>query len=283
MKEEKRVYGKSDAMSPLEAAIRNRRSVRTFDGKTLWKADQEKLEKFIAEMDDPFGKQIEYRFLPSKEYGLTSPVLAGEDIYLAGKVKKGKLSDVAFGYSLEQIVLFAEQERIGTVWLAGTMNRDAFEKAMDLKDDEVMPAVTPLGYTAAKKSLKETMMRKGVKADIRYAFSELFFQNDFNTPLEDDGGAICKALEMVRLAPSAVNKQPWRAVVIGNAVHFYEHKDKGYDQGDKGDLQKVDVGIGLAHFVMMAKEEGLSGTIKEADPHIALPADTEYVISWVQE
>ena len=68
---------------------------------------------------------------------------------------------------------------------------------MDLQPDEIMPAVTPLGYTANKKSLKETMMRKGVKADVRYAFSDLFFQNDFSTPLADDGGKICKALEMV--------------------------------------------------------------------------------------
>ena len=283
MNEVKRDFGTTEQMSPLEKAIRTRRSVRTFDGKTLWKADQEKIEQYIANMEDPFGIKIEYRFLPSKEYGLSSPVLAGEDVYLAGKVKKGKFADVAFGYSLEEIVLFAEQERIGTVWIAGTMNRNAFEKAMDLQADEIMPAVTPLGYIAGKKSLKETMMRKGVKADVRYAFSDLFFQNDFNTPLADDGGKICKALEMVRLAPSAVNKQPWRAVVCGDTVHFYEHKDKGYDQGENGDLQKVDVGIGLAHFVLMAREEGLSGTLKEADPGIALPADTEYVVSWVAE
>ena len=274
MNEVKRDFGTTEQMSPLEKAIRTRRSVRTFDGKTLWKADQEKIEQYIANMEDPFGIKIEYRFLRSKEYGLSSPVLAGADVYLAGKVKKGKFADVAFGYSLEEIVLFAEQERIGTVWIAGTMNRNAFEKAMDLQPDEIMPAVTPLGYIAGKKSLKETMMRKGVKADVRYAFSDLFFQNDFNTPLADDGGKICKALEMVRLAPSAVNKQPWRAVVCGDTVHFYEHKDKGYDQGENGDLQKVDVGIGLAHFVLMAREDPWSGKIPHAMGQISPRATT---------
>ena len=39
----------------------------------------------------------------------------------------------------------------------------------------------------------------------------------------------------------------------------------------------------MVHFVLMAREEGLSGTLKEADPGIALPADTEYVVSWVAE
>lgn len=282
MKDVKRVYGTESGMSALETAIRNRRSVRTFDGKGLLPADKEKLETFIAGLADPFQKNITYQFLSAKEQGLNSPVLSGEKIYLAGKVKKGKFADVAFGYSFEQIVLFAQQEGIATVWIAGTMNRGAFEQAVELQPDEIMPAVTPLGYEA-KMSLKETMMRKGVKADLRHAFSEIFFQEDFQTPLEEDGSAVCKALEMVRLAPSAVNKQPWRAVVSGNTVHFFEHKDKGYDQGEKGDLQKVDVGIGLAHFDLMMKDQGISGTITEKDPGLPLPADTEYIISWVQD
>lgn len=279
MKTEKRNFETGQQMSPLEKAVRERRSVRTYDGKPLAKADQEKIEAFIAGLEDPFGKEIEYRFLSAKENGLTSPVLAGEEIYLAGKLKKGKLSDVAFGYSFEQIILFLQQEKIANVWIAGTMNRAAFEKAMELKADEVMPAVTPVGYEA-KMSLKEGLMRKGVKADQRYAFSDIFFKGDFSTPLENNGSEICRALEMVRLAPSAVNKQPWRVVVTDHTVHFFEHKDKGYDHGEDGDLQKVDVGIGLAHFVLMAKELGLTGTIKEQDPQLALPADTEYVISW---
>lgn len=279
MKEEKRSFETNEQMSALEKTIRSRRSVRTFDGKTLWKADRDKLEAFIQKLEDPFHKPIEYRFLNAKEHGLTSPVLAGEDVYLAGKIKKGRLSEVAFGYSFEQILLYAEQERIGNVWIAGTMNRPAFEKAMDLQADEIMPAVSPLGYTA-KMSLKESLMRKGVKADQRHAFSEIFFQNTFETPLTDDGSAVCRALEMVRLAPSAVNKQPWRVVTDGNAVHFYEHHDKGYDHGEDGDMQKIDIGIALAHFVLMAKEQGMNGTICEQDPGIALPADTEYIISF---
>ncbi|MBQ2348800.1 MAG: nitroreductase, partial [Clostridia bacterium] len=35
-------------------------------------------------------------------------------------------------------------------------------------------------------------------------------------------------LEAVRLSPSAVNKQPWRAVVSGSEVYFYESRSKGY-------------------------------------------------------
>jgi len=82
-----------------------------------------------------------------------------------------------------------------------------------LKEDEVMPAVTPIGYAADKRSIRESMMRKGMKSDSRLPFEELFFHGSFQNPLnESDAGIWQLPLEMVRLAPSATNKQPWRVV-----------------------------------------------------------------------
>ncbi|MBQ3660723.1 MAG: nitroreductase, partial [Firmicutes bacterium] len=79
-----------------------------------------------------------------------------------------------------------------------------------------------------------------------------------------------------RWAPSAVNKQPWRLVVCGDRVHFFEKKDKGYDNGD-WDLQKVDLGIALCHFLRMTKAAGLSPVCVIEDPGIACPPSTCYV------
>lgn len=36
-------------------------------------------------------------------------------------------------------MLYAQSLGLGTVWLGGTMNRDAFERAMNLGEDEMMP------------------------------------------------------------------------------------------------------------------------------------------------
>ena len=86
------------------------------------------------------------------------------------------------------------------------MDRKAFERAMHLSENEVMPCVSPLGYTAKKMSLRETMMRKGVKADSRLNDEKLFFDGAFDKPLAaENAGNLQLALEMVRLAPSAVN------------------------------------------------------------------------------
>ena len=90
-------------------------------------------------------------------------------------------------------------------------------------------------------------------------------------------------LEMVRIAPSATNKQPWRAVVEKDRVHFYEKKAKGYERTSTGDIQKVDLVIALCHFEIAAKESGLQGTFVQKDPGISIAEDMEYIASFVLE
>ena len=262
-------------------AVRRRRSVRTYNGKPLTSEDRQKLEDFIAGLKNPFGVQIEYRFLDAKRDGLSSPVIVGTDAYLGAKVPNVPNYEIAFGYDFERVVLYAQSLGIGTVWIAGTFDRPAFEKAMEVKETEIMPAVTPIGYPAEKMSVREAVMRKGVKADVRLPFEELFFNEDFSSPLsEDDAGVFCHALRLVRLAPSAVNKQPWRIVVSGNTAHFYEKRSRGMSDR-KFDVQRVDIGIALAHFVLALEETGAKGTFISNDPKLRHNDDTEYVISYV--
>ena len=170
---------------------------------------------------------------------------------------------------------------IGTTWIAGTMDRAAFEKAMELEDGEVMPCVSPLGYPAKKMSLRESMMRKGIKADTRMKFEELFFDGSFDRPLTGDkAGKLAEALEGVRLAPSAVNKQPWRAVVCGDKVHFFEKRTKGYVSPDGWDIQKIDMGIALCHFELAAKESGLEVSMEICAPSLPGAEDLIYTASF---
>ena len=262
--------------------IAKRRSVRTFDGTALSPEDARKLIDFCGGVENPYAIPITWKLLDAEEHGLSSPVIVGTDIFIAGKMRRVPHAEEAFGYSFEKIVLFAESIGLGTTWIAGTMNRDAFERAIALEPGEVMPCVSPVGYPAKKMSLRETMMRKGIKADSRFAFEELFFDGGFDKPLtEEKAGALKDALEGVRLAPSAVNKQPWRVVVCGGKAHFYEKRSKGYVSGDGWDLQKIDIGIALCHFELAAKERGLDVTFEIADPELRTDDDTFYVASYV--
>ena len=236
-------------MDHIAELVRARKSVRTFDGTPLRQDDRTKLEQYLSHIEAPFDIPMEFRMLDAKEHGLSSPVVIGTELYAAGKIKRDPLAEVAFGVAFEKFVLYALSLGVGTVWIAGTMDRPAFERAMELGDDEFMPAVTPLGYPAKKRAIRDAAMRRAIKADTRLPFESLFFEDSFDKPLTTErAGAYREALELARLAPSAVNKQPWRVVKQGDTFHFY--KKPSLPANPKGDVQKLDIGIALAHFML---------------------------------
>ena len=265
-------------MNDLMEVIRGRKSVRTYDGTGISGEHRGLLEEYIKGITNPFDIPVEFVLMDAKEHGLSSPVLSGERLYVAGKVEKKPYADVAFGVSFEKLVLYAWSLEIGTVWIGGTMKRDVFEKAAGLKEGEMMPCVSPLGYPAEKRSLKEAMMRKGVSADSRISPDKLFFQDTWDNPYTP-GDEMTDILEMVRLAPSAVNKQPWRIIFRDGVYHFYEKKNKGFVNDSTGDLQKIDVGIALCHFIMGLEDKGKQCGIEISDPGIDIPGDAEYIVS----
>ena len=266
-------------MSELLNTIRERRSVRTYDGRGLSSEDLTKLMLYSDGITNPFDVPVRFVFLGASRE-LSCPVLVGEKLYVAGVVEKGPNMEAAFGYAFEKLVLYAWKEGIGTVWIGGTMNREAFEKACKLKENEIRPCITPIGYAAERMSVRESLMRKGVKADTRKRAEELFFEQTFATPLPLAAAAepwLPDLFKMVRLAPSAVNKQPWRILHRDGAYHFLEKKDKGYVSDAVGDMQKIDVGIALCHFVEGLKEQGIQPEVSVEAPGFELTDDMEYV------
>ncbi len=265
---------------PVRPTIKSRRSVRTFDDKKLSAEDREKLEEHLKTITNPFGIPIEFRLLDCDEYGLSSSVITGEHTYIAAKLKKVENFEIAAGYSFEEACLYARSLGLGTVMLAATFSRDKAEEAMELGPDEVLPVVSPVGYASKKHSLRETVMRKTLGADDRKDFDDLFFKDSFENDLEkEDSGIFGEALEMVRWAPSAANKQPWRVVVKDNAAHFYEKQT--IKTNERGDVQRLDVGIALCHFNLMMESAGKKGRFVFDDPGIEVPDKTSYVVSYV--
>ena len=263
-------------MDNMKKLVRERRSVRTFDGRELTARDMEKLCAYIETIDNPYGLPIKFKLLPK----MGCPVVVGTDLYVGAKMKDAPHLNESFGYAFEKLVLYAQSLGIGTVWIGGTMDRGAFEKAMELLEDEVMPCVSPLGYPAKKMSVREKMMRKGAKADSRFSFEDIAFWNSFDTPLTSDAtGKLYLPIETVRLAPSAVNKQPWRIVVMYGIVHFYLQRSKNFN-GGRIDMQKIDMGIALCHFELTAKEQGISTEFLIEEPNIHHEGGMEYIASY---
>ena len=260
--------------------VRSRRSVRTFDGSALSESELQELLDFARTAENPYGIPLEWVLLDSEKTGLSSPVITGEKAYVTAKIAKVPHAEEAFGFSFERLVLHAAEKGIGTTWIAGTMDRKSFEQAAGLKDGEIMPCVSPLGRPAAKKSLRESVMRKSISADSRFDSEKLFFRNDFGAPLSADAaGEFADALEAVRWAPSACNYQPWRIVLADGAAHFYLKRKKGFGEGRLFDTQKIDIGIALCHFTLAMGDAGRSVRFSLDDPGIPAPDGKIFIAS----
>ena len=260
--------------------VSKRRSVRSFTKEPLSSEDMKRIMDYAESIDNPYGIAIWWQLLSARKDKLTVPVITGGDTYITGKMKALKHSEEAFGFSFEKLVLYAQSLGIGTTWIAGTMDRKSFEEAICLKEDEVMPCISPLGYPSEKMSFREAMMRKGIKADERMSFESLFFKERYGNPLTAPDNELKELLELVRLAPSAVNKQPWRVIVKDGFVHFYEKKDKGYAKDNGWDVQKIDMGIALAHFALGLEEKEKDASLYLDDPQIEVEEGVSYIASF---
>lgn len=274
----------------IEESVKKRYSVRNYKEQEVELDKRKAIESFVNSLDNPFGKKVNFHYLDNREmkdeeklgtYG----VIKGAMQYIGTTIKLEPMALEALGYELEAVILYLAHLGLGTCWLGGTFNRKGFAKAMNIEEDEIFPIITPYGYAATKKHMKEIVMRKMIKADQRKEWNQLFYINDFQTPLtKEKAGDLEVPLEMVRLGPSASNKQPWRILIKDNACHFYEYKQPGYSDSFPYDIQRVDMGIAAAHFDFSVKEKGLKGYFDtECEPELELPDHMEYVFSWIRE
>lgn len=250
--------------------IQKRISVRTYQNRPVDAEKLEKLKVFFDEVQNPFGAQVRFSLAEGKTQKIgTYGFIKGAKTFFCGCVKKDGMDMEGFGYAFEQVVLLATALGLGTCWLGGTFKRSSFISLMKPKD-EYLPAVSPLGYASEKKSLAEKAVAAGAGARKRKRFGEVFFDGDISKPLMLDDGPLKTCLEMVRIGPSASNKQPWRVIVKDGACHFYAAIDKRYAGNTMYGftMQRIDLGIAACHFELSAHELGLPGSLVVDDPQL---------------
>lgn len=272
--------------------VKQRYSVRTYDPQPIDNDIKESILSYAATINNPLGPRPRYQFIETStsangEKLGTYGIIKGASLYLAVTTRPEDGAMEALGYDLEQLILYMTSLGLGTCWLGGTFNRSAFANAMEIQDGEIFSILSPVGYPATKKRIGESLFRRTLKADQRMPWEKLFFAQDFSSPLtKEAAGDYQIPLEMLRLAPSAVNKQPWRVLMKDGAFHFFKQGTMGGESGAL-DMQQIDVGIGICHFHLAALEQGLSGHFKKMDStslrNLAVPAHASYVISWILE
>jgi nitroreductase len=280
---------------PITDIIQRRYSCRTYLPVPIEEGLRQQLEAFMsATQTGPFGTPVRFPLLAATEEDRTAlrglgtyGFIQGATGFILGVVQDGPKNLEDLGYCLEQVILFATDLGLGTCWLGGTFNRSTFAARAGLRAGEQMPAVTAVGHIASRRGLADRIIRRGAASDRRYPWPHLFFRDRPGQPISaEDVGPYTLVLEMVRLAPSASNKQPWRIIQDGSAWHFYLQRTAGHRSttrlGRVPDLQRTDMGIAMCHWELTARETGLGGRWVVQEPAIAKPDDLmEYTASWL--
>lgn len=284
--------------SPITDLISRRYSCRSFSPLPINGEIRTKLSSYCQKTTTgPMGGKARYSMLAAGEGDDTSlkglgtyGFIRGATGFIIGATTGDEKYLEDFGYLMEKIILYATDLGLGTCWLGGTFTKSSFTRRMNLEQGEIVPCVTATGYPAEKPTKVEKFIRKRANSDRRLAWNQLFFDNNFSTTIENhETGDYHQVLEMVRKAPSASNRQPWRILKSGSKWHLFLQRTSGYRTNRAvklttiADLQRIDMGIAMCHFELSAKQLNLAGSWIVDDPGIALPNDhMEYSVTWVE-
>lgn len=280
-------------MPSIIETIHIRKSWRTFTDAPVEPEKISAFEDFLAQNTTGFFgsiirfKLVKFNETPKdelKQLG-TYSIIRGAKLFMAGTVKKQGRYLEDYGYCMEKNILKAAELGLGTCWLGATFNRSGFSENLQAPEDEVVPAVTPVGYALEKRRLADNVMRTAIGADNRKPVEEIYFEGSFNNPVRPQG-VYKQVMECVRLAPSASNKQPWRIIETRNPelgarnFNFFIDRDKSYiyQAGPN-----IDIGIAMCHFEYACEELGIKGGFKVLEQPPSVDAgDREYVVSWIE-
>jgi hypothetical protein len=285
---------------PITELVKARFSCRTYLERPIEHEIRERLAVFIASTKSgPLGTQARFELVAASATdrqalkGLgTYGFIKGATGFIIGATKDAENGLEDFGFLMERIILLATDLDLGTCWLGGSFTKSTFAAKIRAGNAELVPAVAAVGYMADRRSTVDTITRIVASSHKRLLWEQIFFDSDFGVPLlRGTAGDYAVPLEMVRLGPSAYNRQPWRILRRDSAWHFYLQRPKGYRERkvsriswSVADMQRLDMGIAMCHFELTARELGLEGRWVVAEPDIKRPGEmTIYTASWISE
>jgi nitroreductase len=239
-------------------AISKRRSIRQYAPKPVESADLEAMRRVCAEFrpfesaravvvaDAPEGM---YWGIPGgygKIKGATSLVV------FVGNMERPDVQQ-AVGYTGEGIILEATALGLATCWVGGLFWPKKAAAVADAAPNERVLAVSPFGHARVGSSLEEKAMSRFGRNWQRRPLGDLV------TGLaENERPAWMKAaLEAARLAPSAMNRQPWRFRVDKTSITVSAESALN---PTKLVSKRLDCGIAMLHIEIGALSSGVKGS-----------------------
>lgn len=162
------------------------------------------------------------------------------------------------GYTGEGIILEATALGLNTCWVGGLFRSKDVASLVDLKKNERVLAVTPVGYAVKTQSPGERLMTGFGLTHRRLPLARLISGNRSASLSE----WTLTSLEAARLAPSAVNRQPWGFKVDRDSITLYVRTG-----GPEFNISKrLDCGIAMLHIEVAALNSGNRGKWEFLEP-----------------
>ncbi|MFP4001141.1 MAG: nitroreductase family protein [Thermoplasmata archaeon] len=266
-------------MNSFEAIYR-RKSVRKYSSQGLSDEDLADIKKKIEDLD-PLNEDIDSEIYLAKEgervqktfSGLKSKVAKVEaPYYLLGTSEEKEGYLVNMGFLLEGSVLYLTERKLGSCWLGAGLNEDLLKEVYDLEYGLVI--MVAFGDSEeGKKNLREHPEKAK-----RKSLSEIVLNDLSEVP--DDWR---KIIDAVKMAPSALNSQPWRFYFDESGTHLFIKKGGIFKSlvrkvTDLKRLNRIDAGIALKHLEIAAENFSMDVEFEEQE----MERDgMEYIISIV--
>jgi nitroreductase len=155
------------------------------------------------------------------------------------------------GYTGEGVILEATALGLNTCWVGGFFRPESVASMVEIKSNERVLAVTPVGYSRRTESLEEKLMTGFGRHHQRLPVSRLMSKPGLDKLPEWVGAS----LQAARLAPSAVNRQPWAFAVGNDNITVYVRTG-----GPEFTVSKrLDCGIAMLHIETAAMSFGVRG------------------------
>jgi nitroreductase len=162
------------------------------------------------------------------------------------------------GYTGEGIVLEATALGLGTCWVGKSFDREIASSLAAIEKHNRVLAVTPVGYATEEASFEERLLTGFGQTHKRKPFSELAS----GMPHTEWPEWVRMSLLAARVAPSAVNRQPWRFLVEPESITVsVDDLHNSY-----GISKRLDCGIAMLHIDIASRVCGLVGKWDFLDP-----------------
>jgi nitroreductase len=165
--------------------------------------------------------------------------------------ERADFPDQHIGYTGEAVILEATRLGLATCWVGGFFSAKKVARLVDLAPGERVYSVSPLGWALSNDSATERAMAGLAGAHTRKSLADIA---PGHTSQRWPQWAVA-AIETARLAPSAVNRQPWR----------FRFEDGGLVIAKDSFIEtpkvakRLDIGIAAFHVDLAASACGVDG------------------------